>query len=125
MYTGLHVKHRSLDPILMKLEFSGQIFEKYSNLEFNENPPSGSRVVPYGQTDMTKRIVAFRNFANVPNNAVLVVQLPNYRQSLHITAAMSSLTTTYNTMQRTKRTVYQMGQECLHHVHNSLLDLQM
>ena len=35
----------------MKLEFSRQIFEKYSNIKFHENPSSGSRVVPYGRTD--------------------------------------------------------------------------
>jgi hypothetical protein len=35
----------------MKLEFSGQIFEKSSNIKFHENPSSGSRVVPCGQTD--------------------------------------------------------------------------
>ena len=50
----------------MNLEFSQQIFEKYSNIKFHENPSSGSRVVPCGQTDMTKLIVAFRNFANAP-----------------------------------------------------------
>jgi hypothetical protein len=27
---------------------------------------SGSRVVPFGRTDMTKLIVTFRNFANAP-----------------------------------------------------------
>jgi hypothetical protein len=47
----------------MKLEFSRQIFEKYSNIKFRENPFSGNRVVPCGRTDMTKVIVAFRNFA--------------------------------------------------------------
>jgi hypothetical protein len=35
----------------MKLEFSGQIFEKYSNIKFHKNPSSGSRVVPCGRTD--------------------------------------------------------------------------
>jgi hypothetical protein len=34
--------------ILMKLEFSPQIFEKYSNIKFQENPSSGSQVVPCG-----------------------------------------------------------------------------
>jgi len=34
----------------MKLEFSGQIFEKHSNTKFNENPSSESRVVPCGRT---------------------------------------------------------------------------
>jgi len=59
----------------MKLEFSRQFFEKYPNIEFHENPSSGSRVVPYGQTDgrtdMTKLIVAVRNFANAPTKAAL------------------------------------------------------
>ena len=35
-----------LFPILMKIKFSGQIFEK-----FHENPSSGNRVVPRGRTD--------------------------------------------------------------------------
>jgi hypothetical protein len=38
-------------PILMKLEFSRQIFEKSSNIKFHENPSSESRVVPFRQTD--------------------------------------------------------------------------
>jgi hypothetical protein len=35
----------------MKLEFSQQIFEKISNSKFNQNPPSGSRVVPQGRME--------------------------------------------------------------------------
>ena len=35
----------------MRLGLSGQIFEKYSNVKFSENPSSGSRVVPCGRTD--------------------------------------------------------------------------
>jgi len=58
--------------ILMKLEFSGQIFKKSSNIKFHENPSSGSRVVlcgqTDGQTDVTKVIVAFRSCANAPKN---------------------------------------------------------
>ena len=57
--------------ILIKLEFSQYIFEKYSNINFHENPSSGSRVVTRAtdeQTDMTKPIVAFRNLANAPKN---------------------------------------------------------
>jgi hypothetical protein len=50
----------------MKFGFSTQIFEKYPNIKFHENPSSGSRVVWYGQTDMTKLMVAFRSFANAP-----------------------------------------------------------
>jgi hypothetical protein len=53
-----------------KLEFSWQSFEKYTNLKLHENPSSGSRVLTCGQTDgqtdITKLIVAFRNFSNAP-----------------------------------------------------------
>jgi len=60
-------------PILMKLEFSRRIFKKYSNIKFQENPSSGSRVVPCGQTaghtDMTKLTVALRTFVNMPKKA--------------------------------------------------------
>jgi hypothetical protein len=53
----------------MKLEFSRQFFEKYSNIKFYENPSSGSRVVLCrqmdGWTDM-KLLVAFQYFENVP-----------------------------------------------------------
>ena len=80
--------------ILMKLEFSVQIFEKI--LILHENPSGGSRVVSWGtyiyidiykntlyiyiyiyiyiytkrqaERVMTKVIVAFRNFANSPKN---------------------------------------------------------
>jgi hypothetical protein len=56
----------------MKLEFSRQIFEKYLNTKFHENPSSGSRVVPCGrtngQTDMTKVTVAFGNFVKERRN---------------------------------------------------------
>jgi len=56
----------------MKLQYSRQIFEKYPNMKLHENPSCGTRVFPCGQTDrrtdMTKLIVAFRNFANVLKN---------------------------------------------------------
>jgi hypothetical protein len=35
----------------MELEFSWQIFEKKSDIKFNENPSSESHIVPCGQTD--------------------------------------------------------------------------
>jgi hypothetical protein len=58
--------------ILMKLEFSRQIFGKYSNIKFHENSSGGSRDVPCGRKDvrthMTKLTVAFRNFANTSKN---------------------------------------------------------
>ena len=36
---------------LWNLEFFRQMFEGYSNTQFNANRPSDSRVVPCGQTD--------------------------------------------------------------------------
>jgi len=38
--------------ILMKIKiFSRHISKQYSNIEFHENPSSGSRVIQYGQMD--------------------------------------------------------------------------
>ena len=54
----------------MKFEFSRKGFENVLNIKFYQNPSSGSRVVPCGQTDMTKLIVAFRNVANAPANSM-------------------------------------------------------
>jgi hypothetical protein len=60
--------------ILMELEVSRNIFQKSSNINFHEYPPSRSRVVPrgltVGQTDWTKLIVAFRNSALAPENVL-------------------------------------------------------
>jgi hypothetical protein len=60
-------------PILMKVEFSGQIFEKYSNVIFHENLSSGSQVVQCGQTDrhMTELIAAFHNCVKTPRKEIL------------------------------------------------------
>jgi hypothetical protein len=72
MYTGLRVKYRYSCQILRKLEFYGQIFEKWSNMRFHENSSSWSRVVIFGRTDgwtnMTNLTVGFRNFAKAPKN---------------------------------------------------------
>jgi hypothetical protein len=53
-----------------------QKFGKSSNMKFHPNPSRGSGVVSRGQTDertngridMTKLIVAFRNFTDAPKN---------------------------------------------------------
>jgi hypothetical protein len=54
--------------ILIKVKFSRQIFENYSNIKFHKNSSIGSRVVPNGRkdgrTDMTKPTVAVGNLAN-------------------------------------------------------------
>jgi hypothetical protein len=57
--------------MLKKLECAQQIFEKYANIKFHENPVRSNRVVPCGRTDMTKLIVAFRNFAKAPKQRIL------------------------------------------------------
>jgi len=63
----------------MKLESSRQIFEKYPNIKFHENPSNGSRVVPCGRTDRhadrTKLIVAFRGSVNTPKYYTTVLVL--------------------------------------------------
>ena len=41
-------------------------FEKYSDIEFHENPSSRSEFHAAERTDMTKLIVVFRGFGNVP-----------------------------------------------------------
>ena len=79
--------HIGLTDILVRfwwnLNLSCQIFEKYSKINFGENPYSGSRIVPCGQTneqtDMDNLKVAFHSFAFVPKkwtiNSSVVWQL--------------------------------------------------
>jgi hypothetical protein len=57
----------------MNLEFCRQIFEQYSNIKFHENPSIGSlqKLHADGQTDTTKLIVAFCNFASEPKKVYL------------------------------------------------------
>jgi hypothetical protein len=89
MYSLLAFLHsgRYSGQILMKLEFSRQIFEKkLIYIKFHENPSRGSRVVPRGkterQTNMTKLIFAFRNFANEPKNNIFMFDAPKMASSL-------------------------------------------
>ena len=67
-YSTRHSYH-----ILMKLEFSSQIFEKYPNIKFHGNPSCSNRAVPYrrmdGRKDMTNLIDNFCNFSNSPKNS--------------------------------------------------------
>jgi hypothetical protein len=50
-FIRLHIKYRYSYQMFMKLEFYGQVFERYQNIKFCQNPPIGSRVVPCGRTD--------------------------------------------------------------------------
>jgi len=71
--------------ILMKIQFSRQIFGKHSNIKLHDIPSSGSRVVPSGETedrhtDLTKLIVAFRKLSNTTKVFMLCNHLSNYRR---------------------------------------------
>jgi len=69
MIKNVYSSSRKVHVVLVRFqfEFSRQFFEKYANIKFHENPFGWSRVVPCGQTDMTKLVVAFRNFTKGPN----------------------------------------------------------
>jgi hypothetical protein len=54
MRIGLYVNYLLFLSDLMKIEIFRYIFKKYSHIKFYENPSSGSRFVPYGQTDGQK-----------------------------------------------------------------------
>jgi hypothetical protein len=54
--------------ILIKLGFSRQILEKYSDIKFHKNPSSCSMRTDT-HTDVTKLIVAFQSFANAPKKS--------------------------------------------------------
>jgi hypothetical protein len=69
MHIGLHVKYQLFSSEVNEtLLFSTEYRKKVQISNFMKNPSSGRLVVPCGQTDMTKLIVAFRNLANSPNN---------------------------------------------------------
>jgi hypothetical protein len=67
-HIGLHVKYRYSCQILVKLEFYRQIFEKYSNIKFHENPSRGSVVASRGRKDRHDEADSrfFFNFAKTP-----------------------------------------------------------
>ena len=48
MYIGLRVKY----PLFLSDFNESWIFEKYSNMKFHENLPSGSRISACGRTDV-------------------------------------------------------------------------
>jgi hypothetical protein len=71
MYAGLRVKCPLFVSDVNEISIFSHIFEKI--IKFYENPCNGSGVVSCEQTDgrtenMTKLIIAFRNFANMPKN---------------------------------------------------------
>ena len=50
----------------MKLEFSRQVFEKYSSIKFNESPPVGGGLFHAKRRRDMKLTVAFHSFTDVP-----------------------------------------------------------
>jgi hypothetical protein len=66
-------RSRYSGPTVMRLEFSRQFSEKYSNIKFHENPSIGPELFSVdwrtdGRIYKAKLIVAFRYFANPPKN---------------------------------------------------------
>ena len=63
IYNCLDIKYPSFFSDFIENCTVSTDFRKILNSKFNQNPPSGSHVFPYGQThrcaDMTKLIVAF------------------------------------------------------------------
>ena len=78
----------------MKLEFSRHIFGESSNIKFHQNLPIGSLVVPSGQTDMTKLIVAFLNFANAPKKCNVCCKYLPYKDNTYDDGPCVELNTT-------------------------------
>ena len=108
MYIGLYIKYRYSCQILMKLEVSRHIFEKFSNIKLYINPPIGSRVAPCGRTYITKLIVVSRNFANAPkhllntpiSNSVLLIMCIAF-DIIHLHQHVAYITFLHNTHQYT------------------------
>jgi hypothetical protein len=78
MYLGFHVITFYAYSIVMKLEFSRQIFEKYLNIKFYAYPVEAELFHADERTDIQtymKLIVAFRNFANAPKKACAIDML--------------------------------------------------
>jgi len=52
MYIGITVKYPLISSDFNgNLFFSVQTFGKYSDIKFHDNPPGGTPVIPYRQTD--------------------------------------------------------------------------
>ena len=73
MSRGIQVKY----PLLLSYfdETCYFLTDFRKNAQILNFPSSGSRGDPYGRTDMTKLIVAFRKFANAPKNCPFCPQI--------------------------------------------------
>ena len=75
MHIGLHVKY----PLFLSDFTESIIFERFSNIKFHGKPYRGSELLHADgrtdvETDMSKLIVAFRNFANALNKLCCLAQ---------------------------------------------------
>jgi len=73
MYFGIYVKHPSFLSGYNETWIFLQIFEKHSISNLMKFRPVGAELFyvdgrTYGERDMTKIMVSFRNFAKAPNN---------------------------------------------------------
>jgi len=68
MYMGLHVTYSLFFSDFKKTSVFSTDFEKYSYIQFRENPSNGSGVISCGRTDGRTDVQdgAFRNFATAP-----------------------------------------------------------
>jgi hypothetical protein len=57
----------------MKLDFSQQVFEKWNSHFIKIHPVGVQLFHADGWTDMTKPIVAFRDFADAPKNVLRIL----------------------------------------------------
>jgi hypothetical protein len=96
IHIGLYGKYPYSCSILITVEDSGHIFEKYTYIKFHEDLSSGSRVVPCGQTDIqtntAKVIVAFGSFANAPQNRARIK--PKIQKTKQCSLLITTTTTT-------------------------------
>jgi len=74
MYTLLHRQHPLFLSDFNGSSFSRKIFEKSSDIKRRGNPSRGDEQFhEAGQTDMTKLMVAFHNFANAPTQCMVML----------------------------------------------------
>ena len=106
-YSYVSMLSKSCSCHIWIIEFSLQFFEKYSHMTLHRHPSRGSWVFPCGRTngrtnrqsDMTKLIVTFHNFANAPKYFTPLQRSLNekamprtvYVHSLTLYAALSPL----------------------------------
>jgi len=96
-----HLCPSQLYNIFPRYLLNGTIFEKYTNIKFHANPLGWNRVLLCGwtdgrtdrRTDMTKPIVAFRNFVNARKKTVFpkLYYHKKKRQGLRLVCPPSAL----------------------------------